>query len=173
VLDPRGVVAWRHNEGDKKALKADGRKLKGYKVRTWRLWGDHGKKSVQSVNKARKTGKGSDPDVFVDEKAQDSEPEKADEVVYLRWTSPLSRHTRRYHFQYARIDFYWKGTGTSKESRRCGMLLRFNHLKLVAKLPNTENDEGKDHPEVCLGRFTSSLAKQKHGSLELFDTAIL
>jgi hypothetical protein len=34
VLDPRGVVAWRHNRGDKKALKADEQKLKGYKVRT-------------------------------------------------------------------------------------------------------------------------------------------
>jgi hypothetical protein len=173
VLDPRGVVSWKHNGGDEKTLKSDGRKLKGYKVRTWRLWGEHGKQYVQAVNKARETREGSDPDILDDEKHERSEPEKADKVVYLRWTNPLSRHTRQYHFEYVGIDFYWKGTSTTEESRKCGMLLRFNHLKLVAKLPGSGKDEGEGRSEVCLGKYTSSVAQQKNGSLELFDTAIL
>jgi hypothetical protein len=173
VLDPRGVVAWKHNGGDKKALKTDDCKLKGYKVRSWRLWGEHGKAYVHSVKKARETGKGAVPDVLGDEEVLHSEAEKADEVVYLQWTNPWSRHTRQYHFEYAGIDFYWKGTGMTKESRKLGMLLRFNHLKLVAKLPGNGKDVEQSRPEVCLGKFTSSIAKQKNGSLNLFDSVIL
>ncbi|KAF2036622.1 hypothetical protein EK21DRAFT_105934 [Setomelanomma holmii] len=163
VIDPRGVVAWVHNGGDKTALKADDRKLKGYKVRKWRLWGENGKDYVHSVAKNSKAGEGPNPDLLGDDPPR---PERADEVVYLRWTSPLSRHTRRYHFQYASIDFYWKGTGTVKETRRCGSLLRFNHLKLVAQLPlcDSEKEKGQNQ-ETCLG--------DKSGVLDLFDTAIL
>lgn len=173
VLDPRGVVAWKQNGGDKSALKADDRKLKGYKVRTWRLWGETGKDYVHSVKKIRQAGKGPDPDI-VDEKGfKPSWPEKADEVVYLHWANPFSRHTRRYHFRYVGLDFYWKGTGTVKESRACGMFLRFNHLKLVVKSPVTKGGKEKDQPEVCLGKFISSVAKAKNGTLELHDNAIL
>ncbi|KAH7083229.1 hypothetical protein BKA63DRAFT_502518 [Paraphoma chrysanthemicola] len=170
VIDPRGVVAWRHNGGDKKALKADDRKLKGYKVRTWRLWGENGKDYVHSVKNNRNAGEGPDPDVLDHD---DTKPERADEVVYLKWTSPLSRQTRRYHFQYAGIDFFWKGTGTVKETRRCGGLLRFNHLKLVAQIPSVGDEKREDHPEVCLGKYTCSVACSKNGTLDLFDTAIL
>jgi hypothetical protein len=170
VVDPRGVVGWRHNGGNRKTLKADDRKLKGYKVRTWRLWGETGKEYVHSVKAKREAGEGPDPDVL----EEASVPTTADEVVYLRWQKPLSRHTRRYHFQYAGIDFYWKGTGSVQESRFCGLLLRFNHLKLVAKLPaDKEKQEGIDRPEVCLGTYTSSVASMKNGRLEFADEAIL
>jgi hypothetical protein len=182
VLDPRGVVAWKHNGGDKKALKADEHKLKGYKVRTWRLWGETGKEYVHEVKRNREAGEGSDPDVL--DLPKDSTPSKelkeksfssavADEVVHLRWTSPLSRQTRCYHFHYRGIEFQWKGTGTVKESRRCGLLLRFNHLKLVAKLPLVGEDKTQDQLEMCLGKFTSSVAKFKSGTLELYDAAIV
>ena len=173
VLDPRGVVAWKHNGGDKKALRADDRKLKGYRVRTWRLWGETGKEYVKSVKETRETGDGIDPDVL-EVKAESTEtPATADETVSLRWTSPLSLSTRHYHFHYRGIDFAWKGTGTVRESRRCGMFLCFNHLKLVAKVPLSSDEKHNEVLEVCLGKFTSSVAKQKNGTLELFDATIL
>jgi hypothetical protein len=173
VIDPRGVVAWKHNGGDKSALKADDRKFKGYRVKTWRLWGETGKEYVHSVKRVRQAGEGLDPDVLEEKGFKPLWPEKANEVVYLRWTNPLSLQTRRYHFQYAGLDFYWKGTGTVKESRACGMFLRYNHLKLVVTLPVVEGGEEKFRPETCLGKFISSVAKAKSGTLELYDSAIL
>ncbi|KAI4917964.1 uncharacterized protein J4E92_008903 [Alternaria infectoria] len=172
ILDPRGVVPWRHNGGDKNVLKCDDHKLKGYKVRTWRLWGETGKEHVRSVKNTRKTGEGRDPDVNTMTDGKSKEPATAEEVVYLRWKNPLSRHTRCYHFQYAGIDFFWKGTGTTKETRTCGALLRFNHLKLVARLPVAEEKKER-RDEVCLGVYTSSVASRKSGTLEFFDPVIL
>lgn len=171
LLDPRGVVCWRHNGGDKKALKTDDRKLKGYKVSSWRLWGETGKDYVHNIKAMRKAGKGPDPDIIEDEVAAKKAAIRADEVVYLKWTSPFSRNTRRYHFKYANIDFYWKGTGTVKETRRCGMWCHFNHLKLVAELPTSKGDTGP-RPEVCLAKYTSSIAQSKFGTLEVFDGAV-
>ncbi|KAI4642991.1 hypothetical protein J4E93_007060 [Alternaria ventricosa] len=172
ILDPRGVVPWRHNGGDKKAQKGDHHKLKGYKIRTWRLWGETGKDYVRSVENIRKTGEGTDPDVITRTSGKPEGPATADEVVYLRWKNPLSRQTRCYHFQYAGIDFFWKGTGSVKETRTCGVLLRFNHLKLVARLPVAE-EKKEDRDEVCLGLYTSSVASRKNGRLEFFDAVIL
>jgi hypothetical protein len=172
IIDPRGVVCWRHNGGDKKALKLDDHKFKGYKVRTWRLWGETGKDYVHSVKSTRDTGDGLDPDVIREQNVRSGEPATADEVVYLRWTNPLSRRTRRYHFHYAGIDFLWKGTGSVKESRACGLLLRFNHLKLVAQVPATEQKR-QEPAELCLGTYTSSVAREKNGTLEFFDATIM
>jgi hypothetical protein len=188
VLDPRGVVCWKHNGGDDKALEKDDKLLKGYKVRTWRLWGETGKDYVHNVKTSRDTGTGPDPDIVQDEtpvqkEGEDPEtestfssfdegegPARAEEVVYLKWTSPFSKNTRRYHFQYAGVDFYWKGTGTVKETRKCGFFLHWNHLKLVAVLPEQDKDDIKR--EICLGKYTSSIASKKSGKLELFDGAI-
>jgi hypothetical protein len=172
IIDPRGVVGWRHNGGDKKALKLDDHKLKGYKVRTWRLWGETGKDYVHSVKATRQTGDGLDPDVVKESGVKSEEPMTATEIVYLRWTNPLSRHTRCYHFHYAGIEFFWKGTGSVQESRTCGLLLRFNHLKLVAQLPTT-GEKKEERAEVCLGTYTSSVARRKNGTLEFFDATIL
>jgi hypothetical protein len=113
-----------------------------------------------------------DPDVAKDSSVKSGEPAMANEVVYLRWKNPLSRHTRCYHFHYAGIDFFWKGTGSVQESRTCGFMLRFNHLKLVAKLPVTDKKE-EMQVEVCLGTYTSSVAARKSGILEFFDAVIL
>lgn len=204
VLDPRGVVGWRHNGGSKEVLKSDAYALKGYKVRTWRLWGETGKEYVHRVKRIRKTGDGIDPDApfptkdaLVPSEEQDDTdsipsspptvhvPARANEVVTLRWTSPFSRQTRTYHFTYRGLEFSWKGTGTVKESRKCGMFLRFNHLKLVVRVPaplSLENDEKastvmrakKDESlEICLGKFTSSVAHDKSGTLVLFDEALV
>jgi hypothetical protein len=176
VLDPRGVVCWKHNGGDKQTQKRDEKLLKGYKVRSWRLWGDSGKSYTRSINTLRKQPNGNgngnenaDPDILSPNSSSNPvfTPAHANEVVHLTWTSPFSRHTRRYHFSFRGTDFYWKGTGTVHESRRCGMFLRFNHLKLVAKVP-----EENGH-EVCLGKYTSSVARKKSGVLELFDGAMV
>lgn len=176
VIDPRGVVCWKHNGGDKHDLKADDKKLKGYKVRTWRLWGETGKAYVHGTKANRKAGIRPDPDVLDDlgygEDGEIIEPARAEEVVYLKWERPFSRHTRRYHFQYAGVDFYWKGTGTVKKSGSCGFFVRFNHLKLVAKIPVAAASK-KDRPEVCLAKYTCSLSGGKCGKLDIFDTALL
>ncbi|ORY13056.1 hypothetical protein BCR34DRAFT_278019 [Clohesyomyces aquaticus] len=201
VLDPRGVVCWRHNGGDKKALKDDDHKLKGYKVRTWRLWGETGKRYVHAVKAARKAGrKEGDPDILhyeteattttTNSKTLESgisvsdsvtttkmplTPARAEEVVYLTWASPFSRDPRRYYFQYSGLEFVWKGTGTVKETRTCGFWLKYNHLKLVARLPISQDSKAEsesDMMEVCLGKYTSSVAKFKCGVLELYDGAI-
>lgn len=171
LFDPRGVVCWRHNGGDKQALKKDDRKLKGYKVRSWRLWGETGKEYLHDIKAKRKEGKGPDPDIVEDELAANKTAIRAEEVVYLKWTSPFSRNTRRYHFKYANVDFYWKGTGTVKETRKCGFFCHFNHLKLVAQLPTSKEDTGPP-PEVCLAKYTSSIAQSKFGTLEIFDGAV-
>jgi hypothetical protein len=175
VLDSRSVVAWRHNGGDKKVLNGDDHKLKGYKVRTWRLWGETGKNFVHTVKANREAGEGFDPDLLEEPGFKPERPATAEAVVYLRWMSPLSRHTRCYHFQYAGIDFYGKGTGAVKELRLCGFLLRFNHLKLVARLPATKNGEEmeREQEEVTLGTYTSSVAQMKNGTMEFADAAIL
>ncbi|KAF2020659.1 hypothetical protein BU24DRAFT_5671 [Aaosphaeria arxii CBS 175.79] len=170
VIDPRGVVSWKNNGGDKKILKSDDQRLKGYKVKTWRLWGEGGKEYVHNLRAKRKANVGPDPDVLEDEtEAIDQAAVRAEYVVYLKWTSPFSRDTRRYHFHFEGIDFYWKGTGTVKETRTCGIWCHFSHLKLVAKLPATEDGQ---QLEVCLGKYTSSIASKKHGTLDLFDGAI-
>jgi hypothetical protein len=193
------VVCWRHHGGDAKAREADGKLLKGYKVRTWRLWCETGKDYVHKVKANRKAGLGPDPDVLEDEVPSNGKsleemadvPEKhlafseelsgdrdypvsAEEAVYLKWTSPFSRNTRRYHFQFRGIDFYWKGTGTVKETRTCGLLLHFNHLKLVAQVPAPDHGKGAlaFRPELCLGKYTCSIATKKSGKLDLFDGAI-
>ncbi|KAF2001975.1 hypothetical protein P154DRAFT_521416 [Amniculicola lignicola CBS 123094] len=192
VLDPRGVVSWKNNGGDKETLEKDGTLLKGYKVRTWRLWGETGKAYVHDVKTARKTGNGSDPDVlapppavsevdvekagsFASSASGEKMVARADEVVYLKWESPFSKDTRRYHFNFRGMDFYWKGTGTVKETRRMGSWLRYNHLKLIARIPATKGADEKEEPsqrEVCLGKYTSSIAAMKAGTFELYDEAI-
>jgi hypothetical protein len=191
VLDPRGVVSWAHNGGDKRVLREDDKSLQGYKVRNWRLWGETGKNYVHSVAAARKAaakGQGEegwvDPDIGVGiGDGTVTVPARADEVVYMHWASPFSRDVRRYTFTYAGIAFEWKGTGTVKETRRCGMWLKYNHLKLVARIPikgdgepmkrgtKTKDEEGAKR-EVCLGKYQCSIATRKSGHLELFDAAI-
>jgi hypothetical protein len=175
VIDPRGVVCWKHNGGSPRDLKADDHALKGYKVRTWRLWAEHGKEYVHSIKAMRKAGGGPDPDILDDTTHEKNNPIRADEVVWLTWTRPLSRHTRRYHFRFKSIDFYWKGTGSVRETRSCGWGVRYNHLKLVAMVPTTlKTDEvnGEELTEICLGKYTSSVAAKKCGTLELFDAPI-
>lgn len=180
VVDPRGVVSWRHNGGSKRDLREDekshdGRKLKGYRVRGWRLWGETGKEYVHSVKHKREEGLVSDDPDIEHEVDKDGVGVKvhAEEVVWLRWSSPFSRDTRRYTFWFKGVEFQWRGTGTVSEERKCGWMLRFCHLKLVARVPvDPEEDRGVSQ-EICLGKYTCSIAAEKSGSLEVFDHAVL
>jgi len=170
VLDPRGVVAWKHNGGSKKELKADGMMLKGYKVRTWRLWGESGKAYVHQVKASRIGGTSPDPDA---QPMKDEHVAQVEGVVYLNWDRPLSLHTRQYHFRYGDVDFYWKGTSTIKKPSVFGMFVRYNHLKLIAKIPIKEEPDPTLLQEVCLGKYASSVSGKKCGRLELYDSVIL
>ena len=181
VIDPRGVVSGRHNGGSKRVLRedeknGDGKALKGYRVRGWRLWGETGKAYVHRIREKRRTGEVfDDPDVDCeDDKEGRAGKVVADEVVRLTWTSPLSRHTRCYAFWFRGMEFQWKGTGTVREQRKCGWMLRWCHLKLVARVPVDvgEKEEGCWR-EFCLGKYTSSIAAEKSGTLEVFDDAVV
>jgi hypothetical protein len=180
VIDPRGVVDWSYNVDKKDRGEAD---VKGYKIRSWRLWCESGRQYHREVNEKRKSG-------IEQEKKWELAGTKSapiiDEVVYLDWASPFSKDTRRYHFHYAGLDFYWKGTGTVKEARCCGMFLRYNHLKLVARVPLTSSSDlnlvktaskrkkpDTEFGEVCLAKYTSQLGVKKSGLLEVYDPAIL
>jgi hypothetical protein len=174
VLDPRGVVAWKHNGGTKKDLQADDKKLKGYRDRTWRLWGETGKAYVHSIKTNRKAGVEPDPGNTVDSAVKRGSATKADGVVYLAWEHPFSRNTRQYHFRFSDLDFYWKGTSRVKKPGFCGFFVRYNHLKLIVKTSASDYETGAaSSREVCLGTYTCSVSKKKNGRLELFDSVIL
>lgn len=182
VIDPRGVVSRAHNAA-RPERDADPRALKGYRVRGWRLWGESGKAYVHRVRALRKSGAVfADPDTASVEagageagEAGQTRKVKADEVITVRWTRPLSTQTRTYAFTFRGVRFQWKGTGSVRESRRCGWMLRFCHLKLVASVPvdgpakGSEDDKGAEVKEVCLATYTSSIAAEKSGALEIFD----
>ncbi len=172
VVGPRGVVCWKHNSGDKKALEADDKKLRGYKVKTWRLWGETGKAYVHEVKAMRKTGSGDDPNVLGESSSWARQaPAEADGVVHLEWERPFSLHTRQYHFRYFDLEVYWKGTRKVNKGRFWGIFVRYNHLKLVVTLPSWDADT-EEPKELCLARYTSSVTSKKSGKLDLYDGAI-
>jgi len=178
VIDPRGLVSQDYHDPVKDAYA-----LKGYPVRSWRMWCDSGKAYHREVNKKRNAQKPASGGVpmstsIASHSAADSitftRKQLVDEVVRLAWMSPLSKDARLYQFQYADLEFSWKGTSTLKETRRCGFFLRYHHLKLVVKVPvNKLADESPaSHEEHCLAKYTSSIATEKAGTLELYDAVI-
>jgi hypothetical protein len=189
VVDPRGVVSAQYG-----ADKRDGKGLqaKGYQVRSWRMWGESGKAYHKRFNEERKAGK---LDPISQRKALDKP--LIEDVVYFSWHSPFTHKPRHYRFNYAGLEFYWKGTGTVKESRTCGWWLRFNHVKLCVRVPITVTatpSSDADGPirrtttwgsiltrfgtksagfrEVCPAKFTSSMGCKKAGVLQIYDDAI-
>ncbi|KAF2092651.1 hypothetical protein NA57DRAFT_62178 [Rhizodiscina lignyota] len=178
VVDGRGVVSVEHDWSKRSgAVKRADTDLEGYKLRTWRSWGESGKRFHRDENAHREAAKESKSDVPHAIVLKTMAPTAADEVVYLSWTSPFSHHTRRYHFHFRGVDFYWKGTGTVKESHFCGIFVRFNHLKLVAKVPlynDTDGDEGDalEYRDIFLAKYTCSVKEAKAGMLEIYDAAV-
>ncbi|KAJ4359591.1 uncharacterized protein N0V89_000146 [Didymosphaeria variabile] len=177
VLDPRGVVSWTHNGGSKSDLKRVPTTLKGYKVRTWRLWGECGKNYVHEVNSKRKcrTEDWPDPDVLeIGPGATEKpvRPVQAEGVLYLEWDKPFSKRTREYRWRYGGLEFRWKGTGRTEKTGFWGWFVKINHLKLVAMIPEKGMEEDAQ-TEVCLARYTCSVSKKKNGRLEIHDERLL
>ncbi|KAJ5316330.1 hypothetical protein N7476_006637 [Penicillium atrosanguineum] len=128
-------------------------------VRSWRIWGETGKRYHRMVNAQRKTLKEKG-----EEEEEKVQPAGAEEVIRLKWSSPLM-NARRYHFLYAGITFFWEGTRdlhvNEKWSRR---LMPLNHLKLIAELPGGER--------LFLAQFTSDFSSKKFGKLWVIDSAV-
>ncbi|KAJ5118051.1 hypothetical protein N7526_011074 [Penicillium atrosanguineum] len=159
IIDPRGVVSWEHRFRPDNRTSQDIHALKGYRVRSWRIWGETGKRYHRMVNAQRKTLKEKG-----EEEEEKVQPAGAEEVIRLKWSSPLM-NARRYHFLYAGITFFWEGTRdlhvNEKWSRR---LMPLNHLKLIAELPGGER--------LFLAQFTSDFSSKKFGRLWVIDSAV-
>jgi hypothetical protein len=179
VIDPRGVVPEEYEDAKSRT--------KGYKVRSWRLWGESGKAYHAQVNADRKAGIGKPP-------VKPLNGPLIDEEVNFKWHSPFGRKPRHYQFTYAGAEFYWKGTGTVKEHRTCGWFMRYHHVKLCVRVPidvissSTDSSgpikrtvsrgfsrfgsKSQAFREVCLGKYTSSIFTKKAGVLHLYDDVI-
>ncbi|KZN84570.1 hypothetical protein EN45_087110 [Penicillium chrysogenum] len=196
VIDPRGVVKWECRSNPNNTTLNDDRALKGYKVRTWRVWGESGKRYHRQVNarrKEKKTAESMDSDPVQMEEANEHgkhdlsysqgqdhsppsysaalqtvpQPAVAEEAVSLNWTSPLSLKTRRYSFEYANIKFFWKGTrDVHPDKQWAKWLMPFHHLKLIARLPGVGSED------VLIGQYTPSFAYRKFGELWIFDSVV-
>ena len=184
AVDPRGVLP---KEYDYPAQPSQNIScVKGYRVRSWRLWGETGKAYHREVNATRKAGQ---PASHPAEK-----PPKqpiVDEEIQFSWHSPFSHKTRLYRFDHAALEFYWKGTGTVKETKTCGWFMRFHHLKLCVRVPILASSDDASGPvkrtvsrgfsfrskgaafrEVCLAKYTSSICAKKAGVLDIYDDVI-
>lgn len=205
VVDGRGVISLPYGSGKTNADEV----INGYKIRSWRLWGESGKQYHHDINAKRKRqdkeSPSSDADHVPEPHTHSAQPsilakDIIDEVVHFSWKSPFTNHVRDYHFQYCNADFYWKGTGTVQDGRTCGCCLRFNHLKLVIRVPSTYDtsndgatkDEDEkcikpvrrpfgsriwqrstpDFREICIAKYTSSVGRKKAGTLEIYDETI-
>lgn len=153
IMDPRGVVGWEYRTKPDNSTSNDERALKGHKVRSWRVWGETGKRYHRMVNARRKQ---------LEE--ENFQPARADEVVKLKWSSPFI-NPRRYHFRYAGITFFWEGTRDLHENEKWSRrLLPLHHLKLVAEIPGKQR--------LFLAQFTSDFSSKKFGKLWVFDSAV-
>ncbi|KIW02366.1 uncharacterized protein PV09_06188 [Verruconis gallopava] len=188
VIDPRGVVSadCKFEQPTEKA-----RRVRSYGVRTWRMWGESGKQYHREYNKERKAGQ---PHKM--EPAEKPRKDLITEVVYFSWHSPFTHKPRQYRFDYAGLEFYWKGTGTVKEPRTCGWWMRFHHLKLCVRIPivvtvcldgdrpikrtttlgstlsRLASKRNAGFREECLAKYTSSMASKKAGTLQVYDDVL-
>ncbi|GFF62377.1 hypothetical protein IFM60648_00610 [Aspergillus lentulus] len=163
AIDPRGVVQWQRRTNADNSVKTDG-DLKGYRVRSWRLWGESGKAYHREVNRKRKQGEWTEDD------SRGHQPLRVTEACLLTWTAPFSKRTREYAFSYEGVDFVWKGTKDLPEDCKLARrLMPVHHLKLVAMLPAKVADEEE---EVVVGYFICSAEEDEYGSLVIEDAKI-
>jgi hypothetical protein len=197
IIDPRGVVKWECRSNPNNTTLNDDRALKGYKVRTWRVWGESGKRYHRQVNAQRKekknaeglddspveteeaTGDGkqdlsysqkkdpSPPPYSDSPQAVRSQPAVAEEAVRLNWSSPLSLNTRRYSFEYADIKFFWKGTRDVHPDRQWA-----KWLMPFSHLKLIARHPGIESEDILVGQYTPSFALLKFGELWIFDSVV-
>ncbi|PLN82792.1 hypothetical protein BDW42DRAFT_166161 [Aspergillus taichungensis] len=180
ALDPRGVVAWQSRSNANNSRDNDDTALKGYKVRSWRLWGESGKAYHREVNAARKqdkpdlrrpSDKGSSAASCTEDEGETRDAVRAAYASSLKWVSPISSRARWYQMTHDGIDLVWKGTRDLRRGqsmRRC--LMPFHHLKLVARLPPLF--VGDRDSEVLLAQYSSSWGSDKQGSLVILDEVV-
>ncbi|KAH7336192.1 hypothetical protein BKA65DRAFT_402523 [Rhexocercosporidium sp. MPI-PUGE-AT-0058] len=153
VVDGRGVVNIKY--GTKNGI---GGTFQGYEVRPKRYVGESGKAwhKLQATQGEK-----------VVELAEKPKPE---EIVCLKWTAPLSFHTREYRFTWRGFEFIWKGTQTVRSSKKFfHPFLRYNNLKLVVLIPGQEGEQAK---ELILAGYASVVAGRKSGRLEVYQHVI-
>ncbi|KAF5854999.1 hypothetical protein ETB97_010342 [Aspergillus alliaceus] len=161
AIDPRGVVGWWYRSNFDNTLD-DEHAVKGYRVRSWRLWGESGKQYHREVNAQRKEG------VFCNANFSEHQPVRAEEAISLTWTSPFSTQTRWYRFGYAGVELCWKGTRSLPDNRKWAKrLMPIHHLKLTANFP------GGKPGETVLAQFLCSPESGQCGSLLIFDTKVV
>lgn len=159
IIDPRGMVPFENRTRPDNSTTGDNCALKGYKVRTWRFWGESGRAYHQRVNARRRMQQEEGQEVI-----STFEPTLADQAVQLTWSSPFA-NPRRYEFQYAGIHFAWKGTrDLPVDNRLEKLLMPLNHLKLVAEVPGGNS--------YMLALFSSAINSEKCGRLWVFDSVI-
>lgn len=158
ILDPRGVVRWEHRSRPDNKNKGDALALKGYKVRSWRVWGESGRAYHKQVNARRKALREEGvEEVFV------HEPAIAEQAIKLEWMSPISK-PRRYAFQYSGAMFYWEGTrDLCANEVWAKRLMPLNHLKLVAQVGGEK---------IFVAHYKSDFGSKKFGRLWVFDSAV-
>lgn len=155
VVDGRGVVSLKYG-----TTKGQEGTLKGYGVRSFRFPGESGKAWFREQKALGQKA--------TSQKITKAKPE---EVIDLRWVSPLTFRVREYRFNWRGFNFIWKGTGKAQTKMIFRPMLRFNHLKLVVLLPEEEEKKLRT-TEVTLARYTSVMGARKMGRLELDQAAI-
>ncbi|PKX95800.1 uncharacterized protein P174DRAFT_440413 [Aspergillus novofumigatus IBT 16806] len=185
AIDPRGAVSWnRRSNPDNRVDNGDDLALKGYKVRTWRLWRETGKQYHRDVNAKRKQKKKETKAKANKEDAQqavghsDSDPDpdeghlpaRADEALALCWIAPLSTRTRCYQWKNAGVDLAWKGTRDLPEELKWSKrYLPWHHLKLTARVPSSsDHSQG----EAVLAHYFSGVEKKKYGILVIYKAEV-
>jgi len=112
-------------------------------------------------------------------------PETLEEgSLLMRWSGWL---TREYDFKWGGTEFVWKGTGTVRDEKKYwGALSRYNHLKLVAKIPvepeekvegevitTIEAKDDKKGPQISIRRqasfssFVSTIIRRNSNASQL------
>lgn len=98
-------------------------------------------------------------------------PESLDEgSVLMKWSGWL---TREYEFVYKGVDLRWKGTGTVKDEKKFfGSWSRYNHLKLVAILPDSDEEGLREVEQKKEGLHVSNRKLAKRASFSSFVSLI-
>ncbi|KAJ5273729.1 hypothetical protein N7478_008854 [Penicillium angulare] len=155
IIDSRGIVRWEHRSKPNNYIGKNDYALKGYKVRTWWVWGESGGEYHHRVNARRKgLREGGKREIRA------FEPAFAEDSVKLKWASPL-RNTREYHFEYT-----GGGTGDFHAmDKTSAKLMPLSHLKLVAQSAHGEN--------VIVAHYVSDISSKKVGKLLVIDSAVV